>query len=48
MPGCGNECSSSPGHTNRHERRILIIVLLINAGMFVAEFSARRVNGIAG
>jgi cation diffusion facilitator family transporter len=45
MPGCGNECSSNPGHTNRHERRILIIVLLINAGMFVAEFSAGLVSG---
>jgi cation diffusion facilitator family transporter len=30
---------------NRHERRILIIVLLINAGMFIAEFSAGMVSG---
>jgi Co/Zn/Cd efflux system component len=45
MAGCGNECGSDLEHANRHERRILIIVLLINAAMFVAEFSAGLVSG---
>jgi len=40
MAGCGDECGSGLEHANRHERRILIIVLIINAGMFIAEFSA--------
>ena len=45
MAGCENECGNDLEHANRHERRILIIVLLINAGMFVAEFSAGLVSG---
>jgi cation diffusion facilitator family transporter len=45
MTGCGDECGVDVAHANRHERRILIIVLLINAGMFVAEFSAGLVSG---
>ena len=45
MTGCGDECGVDLAHANRHERRILIIVLLINAGMFVAEFSAGLVSG---
>ena len=45
MAGCGDECGSDFRHANRHEWRILIIVLLINAGMFVAEFSAGLVSG---
>lgn len=45
MAGCGYECGSGLEHANRHERRILIIVLLINAAMFVAEFSAGLVSG---
>lgn len=45
MAGCGDECRADLSHANRHERRILIAVLLINAGMFVAEFSAGLVSG---
>ncbi|HDN68970.1 MAG: hypothetical protein DRQ45_04330 [Gammaproteobacteria bacterium] len=45
MAGCGDECGSGLEHATRQERRILIIVLLINAGMFVAEFSAGLVSG---
>ena len=45
MAGCGDKCGSDLEHATRHERRILIIVLLINAGMFVAEFSAGLVSG---
>ena len=45
MSGCGDECGVDLAHANRHERHILIIVLLINAGMFVAEFSAGLVSG---
>ena len=45
MAGCGDECGVDLAHANRHERRILIIVLLVNAGMFVAEFSAGLVSG---
>ena len=45
MAGCGDECGNGIEHANQQERRILIIVLLINAGMFVAEFSAGLVSG---
>jgi len=45
MACCGDECGSGLEHTNRHERRILTIVLLINAVMFVAEFSAGLLSG---
>ena len=45
MACCGDECGSWLEHANRQERRILIIVLLINAGMFVAEFSAGLLSG---
>jgi cation diffusion facilitator family transporter len=45
MAGCSDECGSGLEHANRHERRILIVVLLINAAMFVAEFSAGLLSG---
>jgi len=45
MAGCGDECGSDLKHVTQQERRILIIVLLINAGMFVAEFSAGLASG---
>ena len=45
MAGCGDECGADLKYANRHERRILIVVLLINAGMFIAEFSAGLVSG---
>jgi cation diffusion facilitator family transporter len=45
MAGCEDKCGSDLEHATRQERRILIIVLLINAVMFVAEFSAGLVSG---
>ena len=45
MASCSDGCGSGLEHANRQERRILIIVLLINAGMFIAEFSAGLVSG---
>jgi hypothetical protein len=45
MAGCGDECGSGLEHASRHERHILIIVLLINAAMFVAESSAGLMSG---
>jgi len=45
MTGCGDKCGHDLEHANSQERRILIIVLFINAGMFVAEFSAGLVSG---
>jgi cation diffusion facilitator family transporter len=45
MTGCDDGCGADLAHADRHERRILIVVLLINAGMFVAEFSAGLVSG---
>jgi cation diffusion facilitator family transporter len=45
MAGCGDECELDLEQASRHERHILIIVLLVNAGMFVAEFSAGLVSG---
>ena len=45
MAGCCHEDCVSLELASRQERRILVIVLLINAGMFVAEFSAGLVSG---
>lgn len=45
MAVCGDQCGADLAHANRHERRILTVVLLINAGMFIAEFSAGLVSG---
>ncbi|MBT8117437.1 MAG: cation diffusion facilitator family transporter [Gammaproteobacteria bacterium] len=45
MAGCCQEDCVSPAQANRQERRILVIVLLINAAMFAAEFSAGLVSG---
>ena len=45
MPDCEDKCGIELEHADRHERRILIIVLLINAAMFVAEFSAGLLGG---
>ncbi|MDX8385324.1 MAG: cation diffusion facilitator family transporter [Gallionella sp.] len=44
MAGCDG-CGSGIENANQQERRVLIIVLLINAGMFVAEFSAGLISG---
>lgn len=43
MAGCGG-CGSGIDQANAGERRVLIIVLLINAAMFFAEFSAGLVS----
>lgn len=45
MSGCGSNCGVGIGTGSAHERRILIIVLIINAVMFSAEFSAGLVAG---
>jgi cation diffusion facilitator family transporter len=45
MAGCENNCGVGAGAGSAHERRILIVVLLINAAMFAAEFSAGLVAG---
>ncbi len=44
MSECGDSCCGDVSKANAQEKRILIIVLLINAGMFVAEFSAGLVS----
>jgi len=40
MAGCGDGCSPDLTQTTQRQKRVLIIVLLINSGMFVLEFSA--------
>ncbi len=45
MSCCSDSCGASSNSSDPHERRILIIVLLINAGMFFAEFAAGLVAG---
>jgi cation diffusion facilitator family transporter len=45
MAGCNNDCNIGSGPGSAHERRILVVVLLINASMFAAEFSAGLVAG---
>jgi len=45
MAACGDDCGSNLEHADPQERRVLIIVLLINAAMFVAEFSAGLTSG---
>ena len=45
MSGCGSNCGAEIGTGSAHERRILVVVLLINAAMFTAEFSAGLVAG---
>jgi cation diffusion facilitator family transporter len=45
MADCSEQCGSSPANTAAGERRILVVVLLINATMFVAEFSAGLLAG---
>jgi len=40
MAGCNDNCGIDSGSDSVRERRILIIVLLINATMFAVEFSA--------
>jgi cation diffusion facilitator family transporter len=45
MAACEDQCGIDAEHATRRERRILVIVLTINAGMFLAEFSAGLVSG---
>ncbi len=42
---CGDGCGRDMTRVNQRQRRVLMIVLLINAGMFFAEFSAGLVSG---
>ena len=45
MADCSDSCGSDLATATAGERRILVIVLLINATMFAAEFSAGLVAG---
>ena len=45
MSGCGDCCGSDLARATAAERRTLIIVLLLNASMFLAEFSAGLLAG---
>ncbi len=45
MSGCGDCCGSDLARATAAERRTLVIVLLLNAVMFVAEFSAGLLAG---
>jgi cation diffusion facilitator family transporter len=45
MTGCSDNCSADLGKASTSERHTLIVVMLLNAGMFVAEFSAGLVAG---
>jgi len=45
MAGCGDSCGSSLDKVKASERRVLIVVLVINATMFAIEFSAGLVAG---
>lgn len=44
MAGCDDGCVTNLAQASREVRRTLIIVLLINAGMFLLEFSAGLVS----
>jgi cation diffusion facilitator family transporter len=45
MSGCGDCCGGDPVRATEAERRVLGIVLLLNAAMFLAEFSAGLLAG---
>jgi Co/Zn/Cd efflux system component len=45
MSECGDCCGSDLARTTGAERRTLVIVLLLNAAMFLAEFSAGLLAG---
>jgi cation diffusion facilitator family transporter len=45
MSGCGDCCGSELARATGAERRTLVIVLLLNAAMFLAEFSAGLLAG---
>ena len=45
MSGCGDCCGSELARATGTERRTLVIVLLLNTAMFLAEFSAGLLAG---
>jgi cation diffusion facilitator family transporter len=45
MANCSDSCGSGLATATVGERRILVVVLVINAGMFITEFSAGLVAG---
>jgi cation diffusion facilitator family transporter len=45
MTGCSDGCGADLGKASAAERHTLIVVLVLNAGMFLAEFSAGLVAG---
>ena len=45
MAACNDSCSADLGKASPAERHTLIVVLVLNAGMFLAEFSAGLVAG---
>ncbi|UCC56030.1 MAG: cation transporter [Gammaproteobacteria bacterium] len=45
MANCNDRCGTSPATATAGERHILVVVLLINAVMFAAEFSAGLLAG---
>lgn len=45
MTSCSDNCSADLGKATAAERHTLVAVLFLNAGMFVAEFSAGLVAG---
>ncbi len=45
MTGCSDNCGADLGKASTAERHTLIVVMLLNAGMFVAEFSAGLLAG---
>jgi len=45
VSGCGDCCGSDPARATGAERRTLVIVLVLNAAMFLAEFSAGLLAG---
>jgi len=44
MSGCNDGCGTGIEKADKAERRVLIIVLIINAGMFLVEFGAGIVS----
>jgi cation diffusion facilitator family transporter len=45
ISGCGDCCGRDPVRATEAERRVLRVVLLLNAAMFLAEFSAGLLAG---
>jgi Co/Zn/Cd efflux system component len=45
MSGCGDCCGRELARATGAERRTLIVILLLNAAMFLVEFSAGLLSG---